>query len=298
MNADWFFNVVHRAGHFVLPEGHLLKVPRALFDSGALGASYISEQFVSDNAKILNPLLDIARGSVKLASSHHVVAITHSILLVTQFADSTGRTHSATLRLYVLPGLNSDIVVGLPAIITSFGPLFIEMIQGALAQKTEASYINNTLAPDLIDPWSTPTLEEAPEDLETPLPCSFSAALHYMEQSYQESVDEYISQIDEHTAPEFRSSTAIVNLLKSQKAIDVFVPSNWEGIRGVEIELTWKDDLPERLKPKARPINPKLFQHAKEEFDRLTKYFYQDSDSPIASCLVIAPKATKPFIRF
>ena len=27
-------------------------------------------------------------------------------------------------------------------------------------------------------------------------------------------------------------------------------------------------------------------------------YMYVESDSPIASCLVIAPKATKPFIRF
>ena len=52
------------------------------------------------------------------------------------------------------------------------------------------------------------------------------------------------------------------------------------------------------MKPRARPVNPKLYQHAKLEFERLCKYFYVPSSSPIASCLVIAPKATAPFIRF
>ena len=36
---------------------------------------------------------------------------------------------------------------------------------------------------------------------------------------------------------------------------------------------------------------------AKEEFDRMMKYFYVKSESPIASPLVVAPKATKQFIR-
>ena len=56
--------------------------------------------------------------------------------------------------------------------------------------------------------------------------------------------------------------------------------------------------IPDKMKPKARPINPKLWDNAKAEFQLLTKYFFCPSDSPIASCLVVAPKATKPFIRF
>ena len=42
----------------------------------------------------------------------------------------------------------------------------------------------------------------------------------------------------------------------------------------------------------------KLYDNAKKEFQRLMIYMYEPSDSPIASCLVIAPKATAPFIRF
>eukprot|EP00981_Chlorochromonas_danica_P007576 scaffold1801_cov193-Ochromonas_danica.AAC.3 len=52
------------------------------------------------------------------------------------------------------------------------------------------------------------------------------------------------------------------------------------------------------MKPRARPINPKLYANARKEFERLSKYFYKHSSSSIASCLVIAPKATAPFLRF
>ena len=52
------------------------------------------------------------------------------------------------------------------------------------------------------------------------------------------------------------------------------------------------------MKPNARPIYPKLFEHFKKEFDRLLSSMYVRCDGPVASPLVIAPKATAPFIRF
>ena len=79
---------------------------------------------------------------------------------------------------------------------------------------------------------------------------------------------------------------------------DIFVPQNWDGIKGIEVELNWKSSLPDRLKVNARPTNPRLFKHAKKEYDRLMQYMFQYSDSPHACALVIAPKATAPFIRF
>ena len=92
----------------------------------------------------------------------------------------------------------------------------------------------------------------------------------------------------------------IEQLLRSKSGIDVFVPSNWDGINGIDegIEFNWKPGIPESMKPPARPVNPRLFSASEQEFRRLRTYFYQESDSPIASPLVIAPKATKPFIRF
>jgi hypothetical protein len=97
-----------------------------------------------------------------------------------------------------------------------------------------------------------------------------------------------------HVAKVFIETTDIIKLLRTTGR-RVFVPSNWEGIKGVPpLKLKWKPTLPSSMKPRARPINPKLYQRAKKEFDRSSKYFYE---SPIASCLIIAPKATTPFIR-
>jgi hypothetical protein len=58
--------------------------------------------------------------------------------------------------------------------------------------------------------------------------------------------------------------------------------------------------LPDMLtsyKPKVRPINGQLFKDVKAEFNRMKTYFYEESQSPIASPLVVAPKATTPVIR-
>ncbi len=49
---------------------------------------------------------------------------------------------------------------------------------------------------------------------------------------------------------------------------------------------------------RARPVKDILLADAKKEFDRLCTYMYVDSNSAIASPLVIAPKPTPPYVRF
>jgi hypothetical protein len=116
---------------------------------------------------------------------------------------------------------------------------------------------------------------------------------------YNMAVEEYnTSMFEAHISKEFRDdSTDVLHLLVT-KGTQVFVPSKWEGIKEIEpLELRWKPTLPSSImKPRTRPLfNPnKLYQHAKKGFDRLMLYFYE----PLASRLVVAPKATTPFIRF
>jgi len=45
----------------------------------------------------------------------------------------------------------------------------------------------------------------------------------------------------------------------------------------------------------SRPVNSRLFEHAKNEFDRLTGYMYRHSTSPRAPTLIIALKAIQLF---
>jgi len=78
-----------------------------------------------------------------------------------------------------------------------------------------------------------------------------------------------------------------------------FVQKEWSGIqRFPPLELQVKEDFPPVNKVLSRPINPRLYEHAKKEIDRLTQFLYPYSTSPWASPLVLAPNETKLIIRF
>jgi hypothetical protein len=88
--------------------------------------------------------------------------------------------------------------------------------------------------------------------------------------------------------------------LKTKVAYKVFVynPNEWTSINGIErVELKFREDMPERMPFKARPIPAKLIEQAKPEFDKLCEYYLTPCTSPCTSPMVIAPKATAPFVR-
>ena len=145
-------------------------------------------------------------------------------------------------------------------------------------------------------PW-TVYLESAPEDDNTPLPCSFPDFLSFMEMGYKESLNAYLDALESHVHLDFAKQTKIMELLQT-KGAKVFVPQNWQGIKVPPLHINFIEGMPATMKPKARPINPNLYEHAKKEFDRLLSYMYVRCDGPVASPLVIAPKATAPYIRF
>lgn len=298
LSTDSFFRAVHREGVIKLDVADL-HISKALFDTGALSASYIAQDFVYAHQEAFDPYLQEVNGTVRLAAENHTVQIRQAALLTVQFNDAVGQQHSAQVRFYVLPGSSNQMVIGLPAIVTGFSSLFMEMMQSAVDEYAgDPSHTISVVNDTLLSPWSNPVSEEAPEDESTPLPCSFTDALHFMEMSPEEAKREYFEQIEEHVSPAFRDATKVEELLRSEKGVKAFVPSNWEGIRIPPLELVFKGNIPERQKPRARPVNPRLYENAEKEFRRLMKYFYRPSNSPIASCLVIAPKATKPFIRY
>ena len=306
------FKAVHRAGILSVPSGEIIPVNKCLFDSGALSASYLSEAFVREHFSTLRKHIKKCDTIVKLADNHTSLRLTWSLLMTVIFTDDIGKEYSADVLFLVLPTMANDMIIGLPDIVRSFLELLHTMLKSALVSpaahasaptlQSLDTQTSDVLVPPIADgtvlsPWSVQADVEAPEDLATPLPSSFPDALHYMEHSYEEAVQEFYDLFPTHVAPEFVSSTDILNLLRT-KGVNVFVPQNWEGIKVPPIDLQWSDDLPSYHKPKARPINPKLMDNALQEFIRLRKYFYVESNSPLASCLVIAPKATPPYIRF
>ena len=155
----------------------------------------------------------------------------------------------------------------------------------------------------VLDAWSKP-IQECPEEEETPDPLAFGPdVLHYMETSVEEARKEYLSLIETQVTPEMRAAQPrVVDILTSPAAFETFAPSQWNGLKIPPISFEVRGDMPSSMVTRARAIRPDLYAHAKKEFDRLVQYFYepdrQKNNSPIASPLVIAPKATAPFIRF
>lgn len=152
---------------------------------------------------------------------------------------------------------------------------------------------------DVLDPWAMPAVF-CPEEVLTPDPVSFiGEMLHFMETSVEESRRDYLAMLDDHVSEGMRASVpAVMDLLQSELAQEVFAPSEWKGMKVLPVTMQINGELPSRMFTRARPLRSELFDSAKQEFERLKKYFYEESDSPIASPLVIAPKATYPYIRF
>ena len=156
---------------------------------------------------------------------------------------------------------------------------------------------------EILDAWSQP-FEECPEERDTPDPYSIDEALlNFMEMPVEESRAEYLELLETHVSPELRAAVPrVMDILKSPAAMECFAPSSWKGLQVNPVKFDLIPGMPNSVQVKPRPIRPDLYEHAKKEFDRMAKYFYETDrekcTSSIASPLVIAPKATSPFIRF
>ena len=213
------------------------------------------------------------------------------------FVADDGETHYTGFVeaiVWTMPGM--DFIVGLPDIAKNYVDLLTSMLQSG---GDMLSGLETDMREGDIRLWSDGEVEESPEELDTPMPVSFEPVLAFMETGYDEARSEYFKLLESHVGDQLSSCDKFLQLLKSDIAVDRFVPREWTGITGFPpLDLQVKDDFPQFHKVRSRPINPRLYEHAKTEYERLMKYMYRHSTSPWASPLVIAPKATKPFIRF
>ena len=286
----------YKNGTIILTGKTRLEVSRVLFDTGAITSNYIDSKFVRRNEAVMAPFVKNCKLSVRLGDYKTIREIEAIANLEMEFIHR-GVSYVIKDKFQVLDMHGSnDVIIGLPTIVHKLARLFQYMLEDAAADPQ----LNTVTQLDIdaaVDPWIAP-LDEAPEESESYVPCAFSFALHFMTIDRAEAIVEYESQFQEHVSPEMRDETPIISLLKSEKSMTCFVPEDWTGINGVQpLQLDFKPDIPV-AKPKVRPINPRLAAPAEQEMKRLCKYHFRKSTSPYASPLVIAPKATKPFIRF
>ena len=152
---------------------------------------------------------------------------------------------------------------------------------------------------DLRDPWTVPLLETPPEELEEYLG-AYVDMDDFLTKSHEELYETFLKLFDTHVDQEFAAATPILALLRTKKAREVFVPAwkEWTGVNGIDdVELQYREDMPETMAARARPIQPTVAEAASKLWSRMTSYNFVESKSPCASPIVIAPKATAPFWR-
>ena len=95
---------------------------------------------------------------------------------------------------------------------------------------------------------------------------AFGPVLAFMETTYDEARAEYFNMLKDHVGKQLVRCPQFVNILKSDLCVDRFVPKEWTGIQGFPpLDLQVKDDFPPFHKVRSRPINPRLYEHAKKE---------------------------------
>jgi hypothetical protein len=305
-------SAAHTIGRVVLDErlspGELVKV---LCDTGALSANYIAEDLIKRlESKLDNKSFFNTKCKVTLADNRTTQDISRGVKLRLVLKDKEANKYAYTGDFFILDMKKNDIIVGLPALTGKLYPFMQAMLAKAHADQnlnsdTEETELHNVnletskrASVDTIYPWTKTKDEIAPEDLDCDLPVNFGDALSFLGKSREEAIAEYEELIKTHVSDELREDTDIIDYLVTE-AMPAFIPTNWTGINGIEpLKLKWRDTLPKMMKPNARPINPRLWECSEKEFHRLCGYFYRASRSPWASCLVVAPKATPPYIRF
>jgi hypothetical protein len=144
-------------------------------------------------------------------------------------------------------------------------------------------------------PWAVNIDIECLEDRMIPEAISNSAHLEHLTQSYDAELEFFHSEVKDHVCKDFKLHKEAVALIKANVAS--FVKRKWEGLNLPAIEVKFKDTLPARLKPYTPRIPENLLAHSEKEIKRMLTYFYVPCESPWASPLTVAPKATDPFIR-
>ena len=276
--------------------GEQIEVKAALFDTGASSSNYVSDNWINSN-NLQRHLLPANR-SVKVANGE-TCTINHRITLEISFKHRDGSPTTAMLDFLVLEGLNMDLVVGLPTICGCFKELFIEMIEESTIECTNDNIADiRNIQPAILKQkpvnlcWTAPLCEE---EKMIPEPASFQN-IFFLEASYEDSLKQFLEDLPSRIDPEFNRTTEVFQYL-SREAVDVFVPRSWDGIAGVEVELDFDPAMPSRIRPAPRKIPAAVADAAKKEFDRMCGYMYRPSTSPISSPLVVAPKATAPYVR-
>lgn len=302
-----FRNPVEKKG-ILQHAGSCFEVTKVLLDTGCRPMNYCGLELVNRLDSLAHLKIIPTNHSASLGDGSTKVVVTQKVHLRLQVEQIDGTFgNPVNTEFHILPRLGERIILGLPTILRYHFDLLVHSLRNAKDELAEEEDIlmavQELLDGHIYDPWEvydslTPEEEGAIDALSFP-----DDILFYLSSTHEEAYAEYTAMLKDHVSENMATQCSkIFDLLKSELARDVFVPRSWNGLKIDPIDCILKEGMPSTLRVRARPIRRDLWIKAKAEFDRLKTYFYETDptkcNSSIASPLVIAPKATNPFIRF
>ena len=117
----------------------------------------------------------------------------------------------------------------------------------------------------------------------------FDEACDWTALSLKEALVQHLMQLEKSIRDEWDLADPdyLTDEVTSPQAMQVFLPVEWDGIRGVLVELAFKPNTPDSLRGSV--VDYRLLA-AKHEFRRLLSHFYRLGVSENVSPLVVAPK--------
>jgi hypothetical protein len=165
----------------------------------------------------------------------------------------------------------------------------------------------NPIEGEIYNPFAEAHIEGI-EDQQIPDPASIpdellpGGEIGSLMADYDVRKEKYLNGLEAQVDPAFMSDD-LMTFLRSEECMDVFVPKKWIGLvdpvtkEPLVHTIRWFEKPPVKKFPMIR-VRPEISGKAKKEADHLLYImFWVASSSPLASSMLIAPKATDPFIR-
>ena len=220
-----------REGEFCAND-KVAKMFNVLFDSGALHHSYISKAIVDEHRDEWESRIEPYEAWVKLADQKTVIKTKEVVKGVLSFVSDGGTDFSGEVEAIVWDMKGLDFILGLPDIVKNFINLFFLMLKQnqvdmAAASSVATDVLETTMKPGEVMLWSDGSLVEAPEEVQCPLPVGHEPILNFMETTREEALEVYFNSLKEHVGEHLKDCKELWDLLRSEVAVNRFVPHEW-----------------------------------------------------------------------
>ena len=310
---------VFRPAILYTPHDGVVPVPRVLFDSGALSASYINRSLVDRYRDELAPCILSVDSHVTLGDNATTNRISEAVKCTLVFLDAAGQRVVLKSSFSVID-TGPDIIVGLPDIVFKLLPFYFEMLLDGSSSAPSSECLSSLHlyeGSDLLEypsdpldiqpglpvlPWSEPPVLAVEESESEVPPISFFAidSIFSLDTTRQQQLEEFAAMIEGHVDAEFAASHPEFKTYLLNEAVNVFVPDNWDGIRDIPpVEFTFRKDMPDYFSAHCRSVHPAREEAVNRELQRLIDLgiLVPNPRSPYVSAIVDADKASPPWVR-